>query len=391
VNRSPSLLRASALAGLAAGALAGAACVSRDVVATVGGGDRAAFCAGSGPPVLADGTCTGQLAAANFRQAVCACGLLSLSSDLATDGFDSRVAPWAPGGGGADVAGNAGVDFGGALDVGGAFTVAGGVQAGTALHVLSDLQVSGGLGRPSSAVTVGGAAGIGGGVDVASLNVTGTLTTPAGAPQSGAVAAAAMATAPVSVPLPCRCDPDQVVDVAGLVAQQQLSNHDAEAGLDPAALADLSGDATLELPCGRFYLSRIQATNGGGVTLRATGRNALFVGGNVTLDGPFTVELAPGAELDLFVAGVLNVPGGVRLGDPQRPQALRIYLGAPGSLNLSASSTVAANVYAPTADVSASAPLELFGALLVDHLNLSGKMTVHYDRAIASAGLACTP
>ncbi|MEZ4398995.1 MAG: hypothetical protein R3B06_03205 [Kofleriaceae bacterium] len=156
----------------------------------------------------------------------------------------------------------------------------------------------------------------------------------------------------------------------------------------PAQLADVTGDVTLELPCGRFYLTRVQATGGGTVTIRAPGRTALFVAGDVTLDGDLVVEVTPGAELDLFVGGFLNIPGAT-LGDPARPRDLRLYLASAGALALAGTSTVAANLYAPAADLATSAPIAIFGAVLVNRWAGSAPATLHYDRAITLAADAC--
>ena len=166
--------------------------------------------------------------------------------------------------------------------------------------------------------------------------------------------------------------------------------HDAAIGLQPDALAAASGDQTLTLPCGRYYLTGVQI-DGGGLRVRAEGRVALFIAGNVTIDGDLTVEVAPDAELDLFVGGALNLPGLVTLGDPARPRALRVYVASAGTLALSGGSTIAGNLYAPAADLASSAAVEIFGAVLVNHWNLSAPAAVHYDRAIATAGDSCEP
>lgn len=381
----------AALLGVAALAALATGCVARDTVATAAGIDVDQFCAGTGPPVLVNDACTGDVAEAIFRQAVCACGDLTLATSVTTDGFDSRVAPWAPGGAGGDLGGNGAVSLGGMVTIGGDAIVAGagGLQAGPMLHVQGDLDLAGPLGRSSSAITVGGAARVGGTIDVGSLGVAGALTTAPGAIVTGAVTAATRVTATVAVPPPCRCDPDEVLDVAQVVADHRLVNHDAALGLAPDAYADVAGDVMLELPCGRYYLDRIQTTAGGSVTIRATGRTVLLIGGDVTLDGDLTVEVAPGAELDLFISGFLNLPGAVRLGDPARPRDLRLYLAAAGSINVSGGSILGGNLYAPAADIQASAPLEVFGALLVNRLNASAGVTVHYDRAIEVAGDRC--
>ncbi len=364
------------------------ACVARDTVATAVSADREAFCRGTGPPILLDGTCTGALAAGVFSRAVCACGALSLGSDLQTDGFDSRAGPWVAGGSGGDLGANGGLDFAGTVDVGGSMTVAGaGVQAGSSLRVHGDLEIAGGLGRPSTRASIGGSARIGGDIDVSALDVAGTLTLPAGADERGAITAGARSLAAVAVPAPCRCGQGERVDVAAIVEEHRLSNHNAAIGLSSSALGDVHGDASLELPCGLFFLERIQVS-GGTVALRATGRTVVFVAGGITIDGALTVQVDQGAELDLFVAGFLNLPASVSLGDPLRPRALRIWAGSGGAINLTGSA-LSGSLYAPGADLSANTALEVFGAVFVDHLANHAVTRVHYDRAIGSAGAAC--
>jgi len=361
------------------------ACANRDIVATTAATDGTEYCQGTGPPILADGTCTGRLAEAAFGRAVCTCGSLGNFTALDTDGFDSRSAPWTPGAGGGDVGGNAGLDFGGTAKVAGALTIAGNVQAGTTLDVDGDLAIGGGLGRSSSAINVGGAARIGGNVDVAVLHVASTLTMPGGATYHGSITPLPLA-GPVEGPPPGPCN---AVSISTIVGEQRTANQDATIGLEPDALANLHDDATLQLPCGLFYLTRIQVSGASHLALRATGRTALFVAEDLTVDGALTLEIAPGAELDVFVAGSVNLPGTVRLGDATRPRALRLYLGAGGSISLSPGSRLAGNLYAPAADLAASAPLEIYGALLVNHLALGAGLTVHRDRATAAAGAAC--
>ncbi|MBK9032996.1 MAG: hypothetical protein IPL61_17280 [Myxococcales bacterium] len=389
-GRVPALVTLVTLGALGGGVGAGA-CVARDTVAEGDGlDDRDAFCAGTGPPILIDATCTGDVAAAAFRAAVCACGDLALAAAVTLDGFDSRTGPWTPGGTGGDLGANQGVGTNAALTVSGSVIVAGaaGLAAGPRADVAGDLAVAGALGRTSSTITVGGAARVGGDVAVAALTVTGALTTSPGATTTGALTAGDRTTAAVVVPPPCPCTAAEVIDVGAAIAEHAVANHDAAIGLAPDQLADARGDATLALPCGRFYLERVQVT-GGGLTIAASGRVALFIAGNVTIDGALTVTLGPDAELDLFVGGALNLPGTVTLGDPLRPRALRVYVGSAGTIALAGGSTLAGNLYAPAADLATSAAVEVFGAVLVNHWNLSAPATVHYDRAIAVAGAAC--
>ncbi len=372
-------------------AVAVAACTARDTVATSGAGtdDLAAFCEGQGPPTLADGTCSGELAETLFRHAVCGCGSLSFGGDLTTDGFDSRVAPYVANGVGGHVASNVGLDGSQSMTVRGDVTVGGseGIEAGDLLDVLGELSSGGPLGRSSSAILVGGGAQIAGDVTVDSIDVGGALITPEGVDVSGTVRAMTRETADVNVPPPCRCD--DAVDVEAVIAEHAVVNHDAEIDLDARDLTGIDGDTELDLPCGRFYLDEIQGQTAGNVTIRAGGRTALFVGGNITLQQDLVIELAAGAELDLFVAGNIQVAGVSTLGDPERPRSLRLYVASGGSIALSAGSLLAGNLYAPLSDLASSAPIEVFGALVVNRVNGAASVTVHHDRAIADAADDC--
>lgn len=374
--------------GAAALALA-AGCTARDTIAVPApvGDDLPTYCAGRGASRLVDGTCAGELAETLFHHAVCGCAALSFGVDLTTDGFDSRTAPYAGGGAGGDVASNVGLDASLAMDVGGDVTVAGeGVEAGTRLKVAGDLTCGGPLGRPGSVIEVEGAAAVAGDVTVASLAVGGALVTAPGAVLSGDITAPVQEEAAVEVPPPCRCD---ALDVAAVVADHALTNHDDEIGLDPRGFAAVDREVTLELPCGRFYLDEIAGGAGASLTLRATGRTSLFIGGNVTLPAGLRVELDPGAELDLFVAGYIQTVAPVVLGDPARPRALRIAVASDGSISLPEGSTLAANLFAPASDLAAPGSLEVFGSLVVRRVNAGGSLAIHRDRAVSHAAEDC--
>jgi len=368
--------------------IAAGACTARDTVAVSGAVDDSldVFCEGGGAPVLADGTCTGRLAETLFRHAVCGCSGLDFNGDLTADAFDSRVGEGP--GRGADVASNAGLSGNGAMNISGNVIIGGpdGVQAGELLHVAGDLTSAGSLGRPGSAIEVEGAAWIGGDVMVESLTVS-ALTIREGASVEGQVMAGTTEMADVDVPPPCRCD--QAVDVAERLAEHALANHNAELELDPAALSRVDGDATLELPCGRFYLDEVSGDGPGRISIRAMGRTALFVGGNISTQHDLVVEIGPEAELDIFVGGNIQVSGVSTLGDPTRPRTLRIYVAAGGSIAMSAGSVLAGNLYAPLADLASSAPLELFGAVVVNRVTGAATVDVHHDLAIADASETC--
>jgi cytoskeletal protein CcmA (bactofilin family) len=355
--------------------------------------DASDYCDGLGPPVVVGDlwvdrpSCGGAVAERTFRYALCACEDLASSTSLTTSSFHSGEA-WSALGGSVGTNGSmlasAPVTLGGSLFVGGA----GGVRAAMATVAVDGELRSAGPVLTEGTLLVGRDADVNGDVSASVLRVGGVLTLPSSASLSaGAMELGGEARDAVIVPPPCACADSDLLDVAALV-RARASDHDgARAGIDPARLDGYDGDTRVELPCGRFYFHAVRGQ--GALTFVVRGRVAVYVAGDLLPGGPFTVELAPGAELDLFVEGILSTPYPVRFGDPDAPARARLYLGGSGVTELSDSGTFAGNVYAPRADVRASADLEVRGALFVRRLAASGDVTLRYDAAILDAGDAC--
>ena len=386
-----------------------AACTTTDTVATIAGDGGlgpdaladalAPGCTGDTPPRIVDpaGTplCPAELAAGVFRHALCACQEISTNDVFAADSFDSREGPYVPGASGGthgDVATNGKLQSTGTFDVRGALTATGdpGIRVSPALTVTGSLATRGILDGAATTVTVGGDADVGSNITLADLTVTGTLRVPAEASiaVSGTQTVGALVREPVDVPLPCACDAPALIDVAGLVSTHAGDNDNAVIGLDPAALSNFAADTTIELPCGRFYLERVQS-NEGSLTLAVTGHAALFIREAVTLGRSLTIDLASGGELDLFIADHINVAGDVRIGAPDTPARVRVYVGGAGAINMSATSVLAANLYAPLTDLSFSAGTEIFGAAFVGRLLTAGPVRIHYDTSVLDPASAC--
>ncbi|MEL6178348.1 MAG: hypothetical protein AAFS10_05315, partial [Myxococcota bacterium] len=149
--------------------------------------------------------------------------------------------------------------------------------------------------------------------------------------------------------------------------------------LDPDALNRLEQDTILSLPCGRYLLNRIA----GGIhliRLQIQGRVALYVDGDIELDRQLALTFdGPGAELDLFVAGRLISAGTLQLGERENTQALRIYVGGPGPLELSGILDLAGHLYAPNSELALNGNAEVFGSIQVQQMTLSGSLTLFYD------------
>lgn len=380
------------------------ACSARDIVASAGGGssDIPSYCTGTGPPILvgdgitvgeSDGSgeniCTGTIAVRTFVRALCTCDAYVASTPLVTDSYDSAAGPYMPGGTTGDVGIDDLVQASAQLQIGGAFVVAG--AAGAALladlHVARDLAIGGHLGS-GVAVTAGGDAQIAGNIDLASLSVAGTLTVPSTATIAGTVTASSTVRAPVTVAPPCACGDADLVDIPAFVSSHATDNQDALIGLTPDRLTGYHGDATLDLPCGIYYLGPVHGD--GSLTLRITGRVALLVAGDFALSAPFTVELATDdAELDLMVSGLLSSNQAMTIGRADHPSRTRVYIGGTGTIDLSGDSSIAANIYAPRAAIALSGTTTIFGSLFVRRLDQAAPVTIHYDVDIRRADVAC--
>ncbi|HEY8039476.1 MAG TPA: hypothetical protein VIF15_06765 [Polyangiaceae bacterium] len=353
--------------------------------------DASGFCQGHGPiPLPGSDQCTGDLAHL-FRFAACACGSLDASGRLTTDSFDSSGDGGAGSGQAASIAANGAVatnahtTLGGSVYAGGA----GVAQGSAAVTLRGDGTVAHDL-LSGGDVLVGGIYQVGGDLDSTgnvtiqsgSLSVVGTVHLTAGHSASGVTAGGGVASDGTAVAPPCDCS--RPIDIAGIVAAHQSDNDDGALGLATTALDH--PPSPVQLPCGRYYVDGVQ---GGTVQLLVQGRVALFVAGDVSVDQGLEIDLAPDAELDLFVSGNVSLQGATTLGNVSAPARVRLYVGGP-TVTLSATASVGANVYAPDAVVALASSFEMKGALFAQQLEFSGDFTIHYDTSVLQTP-GCTP
>ncbi|AKF04612.1 DUF7305 domain-containing protein [Sandaracinus amylolyticus] len=396
------------LASLSASLLL-AACSVDDVVAVQRGLDAnvprdapvdarlPSYCEGEGPPVLVSDRglplCSGGLAEATFRFALCTCEGWVSAAPITTDSFASADGPYS-----SDRAGRAGsigsngrIEFNAGADVSGALWTLGGVHSSVDLRVGSDLR-SGAAVTCDNGLDVGRDAYVDVSLRARTLRVGGTLTMPEGAPLETTFppTLGMERRVPVATPPPCSCAPGDLLDVAALVAAHATDNDDALVDFDPRELDGYTGDTTLTLPCGRLYLERVAGE--GDLTLVVTGRTALFIAGDLSFNGEFTVLLeGPGAEIDMFVAGDLGAMRVLRIGDALRPAQARLYVGGAGNVSLSDNGFFGGNLYAPRAELVAAGELEVYGSAFVRRVSASGPVTLHYDTSVLRAADPCPP
>jgi hypothetical protein len=348
--------------------------------------DGAGFCNGAGPFVqLPQGTCTGDLGKRSFLFALCACTNGDVSGVLRTDSFHSLGG--ATPGTLASIGTNGAFSANSRLDVRGSIWSRGdaaspaiALASRTSAGAISNELHAGGALRIDGTFTAGADVYAGGGVDLVSggLSTPGRLHVPQGAPTNGVTSAGGIVREAVDVPPPCDCQ--KPLDIAAVVSGFASDNDDARAGITSKDLDGTPSNATktLTLPCGRYAFDAIR---GDAITLRLTGRTAIFVATDLDVTSALAIELGPQAELDLFIARDFHLNGTAIFGSTKAPAKVRVYIGG-ASVTLSGQATVGANVYAPNADLAFASAYEMSGALFAKRFAFSGDFTIHYDEAI---------
>jgi hypothetical protein len=358
-----------------------------------------ASCQGGGsiPSVVLDGqtVCLGQLGATTFLPwGVCSCKDFQTDQDnVVIDAYDSTKGPYS---GPTMPGGNAGVDgyvnVNNPMNVTGALWVVGtstesldtrGLTVGGDLHVGSGTGATAGSVTAEGQVDVVGSAYATGGIQTGDpFTIAGALHQPAGATNSMSVTYGSLVPGPVDVAPPCACGAADVVPIASLVMAHQTANDDNAIGLNPALLDSNGQIARLDLPCGSFYLSTIAENQP--VVVYVHGRVALYIGGDVASQVAFALD--PTAELDVFVAGDLDINQPVVIGSPSYPSLARLFVA--GKVDVDSTLDVSGYLYAPNATYDLNDTTTVYGGLFVG--DFGGRdVFVHYDRALLDPGPSC--
>jgi hypothetical protein len=346
---------------------------------------------------LADRTrqrrCSALVARRSFSHAVCSCNDVDVEGVLATDAVDSSQPDAGSGRGGAAVGVNGlfrggdyvridgsltiasaapfnspgGLDIAGDLRLAGATTTAGPILVSRDAWLLADTS-------SFSIANVGRDLHLAPG---AALTALGRVTVGGGTLQD------ALDHAP-----PCACATGELLDIAGIVSNGMTDNDNAAIGLGLDALRDVASRTELTLHCGRFALRGISGS--AAISLHVTGRVALVVEGDAQIPPDFSLDLAPGAELDWFISGDLALRSDTRIGASQFASAVRVYTLGANEITLPGTDQVAMNLYAPRANVTVETLGNIYGAVFASKLSARGPLFAHYDRAVLRTAEACT-
>jgi hypothetical protein len=360
-----------------------------------GGGGGNPACTGLGPsivlPTATGAPCAAALASRGHRFVLCSCGDMTASARIRSDAFDSSNPAIID-----ELAAAYGVNGSlnaiGEMRAGGAIYVAGanGVTAAMQFRTGTSLRVGGPMTMTADTADIGGDAYINGNVS-GSVRVGGTLHVPAGAVLGIDVEKGALVNEPVTVAPPCDCTTggSGFVDAAAAITAAAANNSNAALGLSPTAYASLTAPKILDLPCGTYSLSGIDAALAAPVTVVVHGRALLAVAGDVTIRSGFAVQLDPSAELDLVIGGRLTTSNGGEFGTTIAPARFRVWIAGTSSVVFDGAPWIGAVVHAPSAAVTATAGLPLTGSLLARSISIGADSMLHYDRAILGAGTVC--
>jgi hypothetical protein len=359
-------------------------CSSEDVVAILP--------TGSGMPGQS-GPCDGATAMRTFAVALCTCQDYINQHGLIADAFDSRQGPYAGGRGGGSIGVDGRIDTSETMTIGGTLTVGdiAGIHtgAGANLAIAGDLEDGGAL-IAQGTVDVGGACSIGGTVMAQALRVSGPLVVAPGYSISvtGPDQYASLMRSPVQVTKPCPCGASDLVDAAAIVAAHRAQNDDAASGLSPDALAAYAGPLRFSIPSGAIYLSKLSGH--GDLVLAVDGESALYVDGDLLLDGALRVALGAKGTLDIYITGGLHASASLDLGDKDAPSRVRLYIAGTAPFQLDQGGVIGASVYAPNAEmIVMGSGLEVFGALFLRRVAGAQPITLHADIAVLTADGTC--
>ena len=371
------------------------------------GGSYDDFCAGTGSMILiaADPTsgvtdpnseiCADQLAADTFRQALCSCDPIAGGAFGLTTATTNTVTGMIMGNT-AHVYTNGEYQHGGQADIEGSL-----VAAGTGNHtpggrteVTMDAMFNGNYATTSQVFYAidDGDMYVNGNVSGRQTTVNGgagSLFHPSGTTVSTTTSAYVDVTAPVVIDEPCTaCDRRTAVDIAGFIAAFKDNNDNVISGrnLDPTAWASAAG-GNLSLPCGRFFLTEVNTSNS--FTLTAEGRTALFIEGDLRSGAQLTMNVDPGAEIDVFVGGTIEGGASINLGSQTDASRVRVYVAGSDPIVFSGNSNFGGNVYAPNAEIQFGGTVNVYGSFYARRFTGTSNVKITYDEGILD--VECPP
>jgi hypothetical protein len=145
---------------------------------------------------------------------------------------------------------------------------------------------------------------------------------------------------------------------------------------------------TYQVPPGNTLGGSLSMSGTQSLLITGPGLTKLYLTGELSVTGNAFIELAAGAQLELYVGGANAKIAGKGIISPTAKATDVSYYGLPGntSLDMSGNGEFTGTVYAPNAAFTASGGgnnlYDLAGAIVVKTIKLNGHFNLHYDEAL---------
>jgi hypothetical protein len=124
-----------------------------------------------------------------------------------------------------------------------------------------------------------------------------------------------------------------------------------------------------------------------GMGVLVQGKVRVYFHDNFTMNGSTAVTLAPGATLEIYMGGTMDLTGNCVVNPTGIPANCKIYgLNTCTDMKYAGTSAAFAQMYAPYADVRIIGNADFSGSIVAQSLLFSGTANIHYDEALRSDG-----
>lgn len=148
---------------------------------------------------------------------------------------------------------------------------------------------------------------------------------------------------------------------------------------------------TYVIGTGNWQMTTLQLSGNNGSML-VNGDAVLYITGDVSLTGQSYIYIAPGATLQMYVAGANTSIGGRGVMNSDAKASQFGYWGLPSNTQISMTGNAAftGTIYAPQAALTlgggGNTPYDFVGATITDSVRMNGHFEFHYDEALRTFG-----
>jgi len=182
-------------------------------------------------------------------------------------------------------------------------------------------------------------------------------------------------------------DPDEVIELnsgADITGEESAMDEEWVPPLVevPDALNDSSSLGSINNTSTITTSGKYDSINlGNSETLRIEGNVELYIVGDIDLGNSAAIEIAPGAQLTLFLGGDLDICNSAQLNNLTEDASKLIILALDTCEDIifKNGGIVYASIYAPDADVEFKNSVELHGSVVADNFYQHNSADFHYD------------